>query len=272
MKIGVVAASSRFDRETADRVAALVARERPGVELVFHPDSFRTHGHFAGDDASRAKAVLDIANDPDFDALWFARGGYGSCRIAEAVVSGLAPAAAAKAYLGYSDAGTLLAAFYRQGFEHVAHGPMPTDIRREGGEAAVLRGLDWLSGRAPETLEPSVGEGLSAAFNLTILGALMGTPFQPDLTGHVLMIEEVSEAAYRIDRQMFHLTSQAAIRRIKGLRLGRISDVPDNDPDFELTPEQIVRHWCARAGINFLGTADIGHDIDNRVVPFGVQR
>ena len=83
------------------------------------------------------------------------------------------------------------------------------------------------------------------------------------------MLEEVSEAAYRIDRMMFHLTGQASIRRVAGIRLGRVSDITPNDPDFGMTPEEIVRYWCARSGIPWLGAADIGHDGDNKVVPFG---
>jgi len=100
-------------------------------------------------------------------------------------------------------------------------------------------------------------------------GWQFGTALEPDLSGHVLMLEEVSEAAYRIDRMMFHLTGQESIRRVAGIRLGRVSDVTPNDPDFGQTPEEIVRYWCLRSGIEFLGPADIGHDDANKVAPFG---
>ena len=83
------------------------------------------------------------------------------------------------------------------------------------------------------------------------------------------MLEEVSEAAYRIDRAMFHITSQPSIRQVAGIRMGRASDVTPNEPDFGMTAEEIVRFWCARSGIPYLGPADIGHDADNRIVPFG---
>ena len=109
----------------------------------------------------------------------------------------------------------------------------------------------------------------AAAFNLTVLSQLLGTPLQPDLTGHVLMLEEVWEYMYRIDRSLFHVTSNPAIRQVAGLRLGRCTEVPDNDPDFGQTEEEVVRYWCDRSGIPFLGRADIGHDVDNKVVPFG---
>ena len=55
-----------------------------------------------------------------------------------------------------------------------------------------------------------------------------------------------------------------------GIRLGRCSDVPENDPDFGRTEEEIARYWCERSGIPYLGRADIGHDVDNKVVPFGL--
>ena len=271
-RIGVVAPASRMSPEVAERVPALARSLWPTrtPEIVFHPQCFASHGHFAGDDAMRAQAILDIANDASFDALWFARGGYGSCRVAEAVLAGLAAPARRKAYLGYSDIGALLAALYRAGVPLVAHGPVAHDILREGGEAAAGRALAWLVERAPQSLEPSVGRATrTAAFNMTVLSQILGTPLEPDLSGHVLMLEEVSEALYRIDRLMFHITGNAAIRRVAGIMLGRCSDITPNAPDFAMSEVEIARHWCTRAGIPWLGRADIGHDAGNKVVPFG---
>ncbi|MEJ1968199.1 MAG: LD-carboxypeptidase [Rhizomicrobium sp.] len=268
VRIGIVAPAARLEKATAERVAALAEAAFGGrAELVFHPQCLLSSGHFAGDDAARAEAFLDFANDAGFAHLWFARGGYGSGRILERVLGGLAAPAKDKTYMGYSDGGFLLAALYKEG-HRVAHGPIPHDVRRTGGEAAVTRALAWLVDKAPAALEPSIA-GKAAAFNLTILGNLIGTPWMPDLSGHVLMLEEISEYLYAIDRLMFHVTSNAALRRLAGIRLGRVSDVPDNDPPFGQTPTEIARHWCAVSGIPFLGTADIGHDADNKVVPFG---
>jgi muramoyltetrapeptide carboxypeptidase len=150
---------------------------------------------------------------------------------------------------------------------------MPADILRDGGERAVLRALSFLVDRAPGALEPSIDGAMpTAAFNLVILCHLLGTPYEPDLSGHVVMLEEISEHLYRIDRSLCQLTRNANIRRAAGLRLGRVSLVPPNDPEFGRTPEEIIRHWCADSGIPYLGAADIGHDIDNKVVPFGLLR
>ena len=271
MRIGVVAPSGRFVRESAERVAAIAAESFPGVELVFHPQCFLEDNHFAGTDEERLLAFAQAANDPTLDAIWFARGGYGACRIAEEAVAALAPRARDKAYLGYSDSGYLLAGLYKAGFPNVAHGPLVHDVAREGGEAAVVRALAWLAERSPASLEPGLERGTAyAAFNLTVLGLLAGTALEPDLRGHVLLIEDVAEHAYRTDRALFHLTGQKQLRSIAGIRLGRVSDIPDNDPDFGATSEEIARYWCDRSGIAYLGRADIGHDADNKVVPFGV--
>jgi muramoyltetrapeptide carboxypeptidase len=271
-RIGVVAPASRVSPEVAERMPALAKALYPECtpEIVFHPQCFASHGHFAGDDDTRARAFLDVANDEGFDAVWFARGGYGSCRMAEAVLRGLKEPARRKSYLGYSDTGALLAALYGAGFEAVAHGPVAQDILRDAGEAAIARSLAWLIERSPEALEPTVLRARkTAAFNITVLSQILGTPLQPDLDGHVLMLEEVSEALYRIDRSLFHITSNPAIRRVAGIMLGRCSAITPNEPEFGIGEEEIARHWCERSGIAWLGRADIGHDADNKIVPFG---
>lgn len=271
-RIAVVAPSNSFAGETAARVEALAARLYPGgeVALAFADQAFMREGHFAGSDKERAAALVRMANDPRYDAVWFARGGYGSGRLIEAVLPALTETARAKAWLGYSDGGALLGALYANGFSRVAHGPMPQDIMREGGEAAVARALAWLVRGDPKSLERSIdGRAPTAAFNMAVLSSLIGAPWQPDFTDHVLMLEEVGEYMYRIDRFLFHITSDPSVRRAKGIRLGRCSDIPPNDPDFVLDEVAVCKHWCAVAGIDYLGRAGVGHDTANMVVPFG---
>ena len=110
-KIAVVAPGSRLTADVAASVRTITAKlySGGGAEIHFHPQCFESHGHFAGDDAARTQAFLEVANDESYDAVWCARGGYGSCRVAEAVIRGLTDVARRKAYVGYSDAGTLLA-------------------------------------------------------------------------------------------------------------------------------------------------------------------
>jgi muramoyltetrapeptide carboxypeptidase len=269
-RIAICAPSTPFSRDDAARVLALAAAEFPLLDLVFHEQCFASQGHFAGSDAQRLSAFVECANDPTFDAVWFVRGGYGANRIAMDALPLLGPSASDKQFLGYSDGGTLLGLLYRARIGRQIHAPMPTDIRRSGGESAVRRTLGWLNGSG-QGLEPSLDEKIPAvAFNLMTLAMLHGTPMMPDLSGHVVMIEEVAEYHYAVDRLLFNVTNSLASVGIAGLRLGRISDVPENDRPFGCEVEDMVRYWCARTGIAYLGSADIGHDIDNKIVPFGL--
>jgi muramoyltetrapeptide carboxypeptidase len=265
-RVAICAPSTPLVAHDIAQVEAIAA-EYPQLELAFHPQCTASEGHFAGSDAVRLAAFLECANDPAFDAVWFARGGYGACRIAEDALPRLSTDANRKQWLGYSDAGYLLAALYRARIGHSVHAPMPVDIRRERGGAAVRRALGFLAGER-EGLERSLERHPTVAFNLTTLAMLCGTRLMPGVAGHVVMVEEVSEHLYAIDRLFFHIS--AHLGGIAGLRLGRISQVPENDRPFGATVEEIARHWCARHAIPFLGVADIGHDAGNHIVPFGV--
>lgn len=265
--IAICAPGTPITRDCARTVAEQAGREFPELELSFHEQCFVEEGHFAGSDAVRLAALLDCANDAAVDAVWLAKGGYGTNRIAAEAVARMNPTARDKLFVGYSDGGYLLAALYRARIGRPVHAPMVVDVRREGGEAAVRRVLSFLSGGS-DGLEPSMGEQPSVAFNLTTLAMLAGTELMPDLTGHVVMVEEVGEHLYAVDRLFFHLMPH--LRGIAGLRVGRVSQVPENDRPFGINAEGIARFWCERAGISFLGAADIGHDAANRIVPFGL--
>lgn len=269
-RIGIVAPGRALDQSIADRVTALAG---DAAELVFHTQCFLSDGHFAGPDATRADAFVEFANDPTLDAIWFARGGYGACRLLDSAFERLGEAARAKTYLGYSDAGSLLARLARDGIGRVVHGPMPADILREGGEAAVRRAIGFLSGADGEAgVEPStLAPGKYAAYNISVLASLIGTVHAPDLSGTTLLIEDVGEYHYRLDRLMFTLTSSETVRAVAGIRLGRCGPIPVNDVDFGQDEEEIARSWCARGGIAYLGRADIGHDTENKIVVFGAR-
>ena len=97
---------------------------------------------------------------------------------------------------------------------------------------------------------------------------IANTPIMPDLSGHVVMVEEVSEHLYSIDRLFFNLAN--SLPRLAGLRLGAVTDIPENYVEFGQDEVDIAKYWCARAGIPYLGRAEIGHYAANKVVPFGL--
>src|SRR5438067_9055288 len=219
MRIAVVAPSCTLKREAADAVQAIVDA-RDDCELLIHPQCFLSDGHFAGPDEARLMALREVMADPSIDAVWFARGGYGSNRIAERAMADVPETARSKAYMGYSDAGFLHAGLHKAGL-NVVWGPMPQDVLRPGGKAAVTRALDWLVRRDPAACEGEL-RAPAMAFNLTVLASLLGTVVEPDFTGVDLLIEDVGEHHYRIDRTMFHVAASPNLRRVARLRLGRV--------------------------------------------------
>ncbi|URW74683.1 LD-carboxypeptidase [Sphingomonas donggukensis] len=272
MKIAVVAPARSISVEGAARVAAFTALYYPEVELVIDPQVYMEAGHFAGPDAIRAETFLRYANDPSVDAIWFGRGGYGSNRILAEVMPKLGPAARTKSYMGFSDMGFLLGALYARRIGHPVHGPMASNVSESSKGVGVGRALGWLVNKDRNALEPTLNGRPAAAFNLVILCALIGTPWMPDLTDHVLYIEEVGEAYYRIDRLLFQMANATQLKGIAGVRLGAVTDVPDgdNEKEFGESLETMMTRWCGDMGVPYLGRARIGHDTDNLVVPFGL--
>lgn len=268
-RIAICAPATPITPEHRAALEQLVTAEFPQHEVWFHPQCFASHAHFAGSDQQRLDALVECANHPDFDAVWFAKGGYGSNRIAQAAIAFMDAEARRKTFVGFSDMGYLLAALYRAGIGQPVHGSMPVSAISERGREAVRRVLHWFGGDN-RGLEPSLdGKTPAAAFNLITLAMVAGTPLMPDLKGHVVMIEEVSEHLYAIDRLLFHLTNLLP-PGVAGLRLGEVSDVPENDREFGQSPEEMAQFWCARMGIPYLGRARIGHYPGNCVVPFGL--
>ena len=270
-----MAPASRGNKDAEAPFMAFTAIAYPDVDLVVHPQCWATEGHFAGSDAVRAAAFLELANDPTIDAIWFLRGGYGGNRILPLVMPHLGEAARRKTYLGYSDAGFLLGALYARGIGQPVHGPMASDIRRTDGDKTVARSLGWMARKDRQGLEPGLDavpfKGRpSVAFNLSILGALIGTPWLPDLADHVLLIEEVSEAMYAVDRLLWQMANATQLKGVAGVRLGAISDVKPNDPPWGEELEAMIVRWCAEMKVPYLGRAQIGHTQTNTVVPFGI--
>jgi muramoyltetrapeptide carboxypeptidase len=289
-RIGIVAPSVYLLPRHVERTNALVAAQFPDVELVWHPQVYgrapnevggetgfaysdattvpepASHGHFAGSDEQRTEAFVEMANREDIDAIWFARGGYGAGRIAMDVLPRLGPAARAKTYMGYSDASYMLAILYRAGFPNLCHGPMVID----GNLDSQARALAWLSRKDPRSLEPGLKAGEKyVAFNLISVAMMVGTPLFPDVTGHVMMVEEVGEYLYSIDRCFFALTSAVWRNPPAEIRLGDISDIKENDRPYGKDEVGIARDWCERANIRYGGRCEIGHYPGNKVVPFG---
>jgi muramoyltetrapeptide carboxypeptidase len=174
--------------------------------------------------------------------------------------------------MGFSDMGFLLGALYARRIGSPVHASMASAMGKNDTGEAPGWALAWLIDRDKRALEPTLLDGKpAAAFNLSILTAIIGTPWMPDLTDHVLMIEEVGEPMYRVDRMLFTMAHATQLKGVAGVRLGAISDVVNNDVDFGETGEFMMHRWCKEMGVPYLGRCEIGHVELNRVVPFGVS-
>jgi muramoyltetrapeptide carboxypeptidase len=276
VRVGIVAPGRRLTQATWYAVQALAQQSGLPIELVVHPQAFMEHGHFAGPDAARVEAFLAFANDPTIDAIWFARGGYGTARLLRGLIGHLSPVALTKVYMGYSDGGFLLAALTRLGCKYCVHGPLVADIDRVGGDTTALRAMSFLAVGDQSGIEASVaGDVPVLAFNLTILRSLLGLDWLPERNADgakvVLYVEDIAEYTYAIDRSMFQLSqSHWFAHNVEAVRIGRFSNVPENDVAFSMTSEQSVGFWCQQVGVAVHGIGDIGHDSNNKIVPFGL--
>ncbi len=256
--VAVVAPSCPIERSVKDQVEAIVNGR---LRLRWAEQCFALGGHYAGADAEREDALVDAWNDPEVSAIWFARGGAGAARIASAGVARTVDAPT-KIVLGFSDAGFVHAAMLRAGRAGALWGPMIADVARVGGERAIERAVRLLTGSDGPEDHASTG---AVAFNLSVLCATLGTPLEPPLGGRTVMLEDVGEPLYRLDRLFGQLTSQPWFPSVAGVRLGRFSDT-GNDRPFGRSVEEIAGEWLARAEVALLEPVDIGHDAGNKLV------
>ena len=238
--VRVVAPSSPYDPAALDRGLEVLST-RFGLEPRMRADLGTRRGYLAGDDARRAEEWREAVADPDSRAIFCARGGYGAMRILPAVDP--APLLARpKALVGFSDVTALHAVLNRAGLASV-HGPVVTQLGRAPEDA--LRHLEALlledAPRAGPWEVPAPGAGLVASRTvspgrasgpllggtLTLLAHLAGTPYAPRLDGAILLLEDVGEKPYRIDRCLTQLRLAGALDRIAGLAIGLFTSCDD---------------------------------------------
>ena len=231
--IGVVAPAGSVELELLER--GVRELEAIGYRIVVSEAVLARRGFFAGEHQRRAESLLRFLEDPEIRAIFCARGGYGSNYVVEYLAARpllrrlkfLTP----KIVMGYSDVTSLLL-FLNQVLGWVVfQGPM---VAREfaGGELFY----EWssleqtLSKPVPEialesdawSLRPGQAEGRLLGGCLSILTATLGTPQEIDTQGAILLLEDVDEKPFRIDRMLFHLRRSGKFRHVKGIMFGEM--------------------------------------------------
>lgn len=248
------------------------ALERLGFETVARDDILERDGYLAGSDERRARELMEFVRDPDVDAIVCARGGYGCHRIVERL-DAAAVREAAKPLVGYSDVTTLLLWQRRQAGLLGIHGPMlekKASLEGEGGSALVrtLQGTGPLPRYAGRTLVPGWAEGRLVGGSLTVCVASLGTPWELDTRGAILMLEDVTELPYRVDRMLQQLRAAGKLSALAGVALGAFTDCEDpRYPEWPL--ERLFREVFGGLGVPVVADLPFGHGEHNRPWPFG---
>ncbi len=272
--IGIVATARKIGWEEVEPAIRLLTEE--GFMVRTGQRMFGSENQFSGTDADRAADMQRMLDDPEVNAILCARGGYGTVRIIDRLDFTLFEKHP-KWICGYSDA-TVLHAHINGNFGICSiHSTMPVNMREMTADDTVFRSLiDRLTGK-PVSYEfdhhdlNRIGEaeGEVVGGNLSILYSILGSGSDIGTDGRILLIEDLDEYLYHIDRMMMNLKRNGKLDRLKGLIVGGVSDMNDNEIPFGKTAREIIREAVEEYGYPVGFNFPAGHIGDNRAVILG---
>jgi muramoyltetrapeptide carboxypeptidase len=239
---------------------------------VAGPHALAREGYFAGTDALRAQDLRWAIDDPRIDGIWCLRGGYGAARLLP-TLSPDAIRARPKTLLGYSDITALHAAWQHAGVMSF-HAPTArsvlTPFTRTSLVQTVVAGGDGC-GAAPDSqvLRAGRATGRLAGGNLSLIASLCGTPWAVDFRDAIIVLEDINEATYRIDRMLTQLRLAGAFDESVAIAFGHCTDCVENTDDGEKTLDAVVREYAITLGIPALLGIPLGHIADQWTIPLG---
>lgn len=259
-----------------------------GYEPLVMPNAGKAHGYLGGSDDERLADLNTALTDPGVDAVWCLRGGNGLNRIIDRVdIAGFA--ARPKPVIGYSDITVLLLALTMETGVVTFHGPMARFQMPEFSRfhfELVLSGVTAPGplGRVrvkPDTLVPERGRivtivpgrgtGRLVGGNLTLLQALIGTRYFPDLNGAILFLEDTGEDLYRIDRMLGHLRLTGALESLAGVAIGHFSRMRLSTFEGGLGLDEVLRTYFEPGRVPVAHGFPIGHVEEQWTLPIGVM-
>ena len=273
--IGIAAPASGFDPDAFARgVAWLRAR---GFRVTYRRDIHARHHYLAGPRSRRLAELQELLRDSEVKAVLFARGGFGVMHLLPDLdVVGLRETP--RIVLGYSDLTPLLNWITRRTGLITFHGPLVAGFH-ETSEASLAQMLDMLTGAgripAPLTcasassgLRGGVATGRLCGGNLSLVAATLGTPYEIDTRGRILLLEEVGERPYRVDRLLTQLRLAGKLREAAGVAVGEMVDCVE--PGGKGRPVvDIVREVCDDVPGPVVYGLPFGHGPENMTLPLG---
>lgn len=272
-KIGVIAPSSVYDVALLQPAVEFLTAQ--GFEIVFHPQTSLKHEQFAGTPEERVNALHDYFADSTIKAIFCTCGGNGGIHLLDLIDYDLIQANP-KILIGFSDVTALLNAISVKTGLITFHGPTLTRIDKIFPEWPTQM-LDVLTGKTGDvelteskTLQEGNAEGLLFGGNLSVLQALIGTPYAPNLKNALLFIEDVGDHLSRYDRMLGHMKQAGWLKNLSGLILGEFLQSQDNtDRPFGFNIEEIVQNKASNLPI--LTNAPIGHGTRLCTLPIGAN-
>lgn len=270
-KIGIVAPARRVTLE--EMQYAINWLKEHGFEPVYDDRLFAENHIFAGNDDFRAAVFQEYLDNEQIEAIWFARGGYGSIRIIDKL-DFTQFIQHPKWLMGFSDTTVLHGKMNRLDIPSL-HSPMPFFFTNKTPEAKQSL-YDALTGKAlhyefPAHSQNRIGqmEGEIVGGNLSVLMSMMGSDTFPETDGKILFIEEVDEYIYHVDRMMRALKRAGKLAHLKGLIVGGLTQIHDNTHPFGQTVEEVIAEVVSEYDYPLGFGFPAGHFDDNRAIVLG---
>jgi muramoyltetrapeptide carboxypeptidase len=270
--VAVVAPAGPFDRSALEAGVAVIGDR---YRVRYDERIYSRQRYLAGDDDRRLTELMTALDDPEIKAVFCARGGYGAMRLLARLGSWAASSRLpAKPLIGFSDITALHQWLQSNGLASI-HGPVLSQLGRLPVESP-RRLFSLLESSVPaeplrgtETYVDGTVEGPLLGGNLSVFTRLLGTPFLPPLDGAILLLEDLSEQPYRLDRMWTHLELAGVFRKVRGIALGQFIGCEPRDGDF--TAAELLRELAAATGLPCASGFPIGHGDVNEPVPLGVR-
>ncbi|HPC83979.1 MAG TPA: LD-carboxypeptidase [Thermoanaerobaculaceae bacterium] len=272
-RVGVVALSGPVHEPSLE--AGLAVLRDAGFVLVEAPNLRAREGYLAGDDGARLGG-LEAVLDAGVEALWAARGGYGTMRLLERMPWDRL-AAWGGWVVGFSDLTALHAGLATRASFATVHGPMVQSLPR--GPVSARATMALLRGEQPaprmlfglrEVVRPGLAKGVAVGGNLAMLAALAGTPFEPDYAGAVLFVEDVGEPLYRLDRLLTQLSLSSRLESVQAVVAGRLARCGRGEVGWRSRWRAMLA-GAAPPGAVVLEGLPFGHGRLNMPIPLGVE-
>lgn len=284
--VGIVSPSSATFRPVGlEIVEESLAALGLGMKLGSHV--LNRWGYLAGRDADRAGDINALFADPDVDAIFALRGGWGAARLLP-LLDFEVIRANPKIFMGYSDITALLVSIYARAGLVTFHGPnagswntFTVEHARPvlfDGEAVTLRNPVYLGDGLAQTADrvrtitPGIARGRLVGGNLTVLTAIVGSDYLPDFTGHILFLEDVDENIYRVDRMLTQLRLAGILDGIAGFVFGKCTECDPGGAGYgSFTLEEVLADHVEPLGVPAWQGSMIGHIGNKFTVPIGVE-